>query len=360
MKGKFMDFSIKAQANNEAELLIYGYIGGWENRASEFARQLKELKAATLKVRINSGGGSLFDGVAIYNALKLYKGKIVVYIDALAASAASIIAMAGSERIMPGNTMLMIHNSISYADGNAKDFSQMANLLSQLDAAMATTYVSATGQNIEKIRQMMDNETWLSAKDALELGFATSVVDDIPVSASISDKFLAINGVEFNLLSLDKLKNGILKGINLCATVSESNPIQNLQDHLTLNKGQKPMDLQALKEQYPELYKQLEAQSYEKGKLEGVKAERGRIKAIEDIGINGHEKLITEAKYTNGITVEALAMQILAAEKSQKSAFIDNRQTDANDLNGITANGQPDAKSQEAEFLAVFDGEKNA
>ena len=78
------------------------------------------------------------------------------------------------------------------------------------------------------------------------------------------------------------------------------------------------------------------------------------VEPVED------KKLITEAKYTNGITVEALAMQILAAEKSQKSAFIDNRQTDANDLNGITANGQPDAKSQEAEFLAVFDGEKNA
>lgn len=349
-----MDFNIKAQANDEAELLIYGYIGGWDNRASDFARQLKELKAATLKVRINSGGGSLFDGVAIYNALKLYKGKIVVYVDALAASAASIIAMAGSERIMPGNTMLMIHNSITYADGNAKELSQMANILSQLDEAMATTYVGVTGQSMEKIRQMMDNETWLSAKDALELGFATSIIDDIPVSASFRDKFLAINGVEFSNLPLEKLKTGILKGISASTQKPENN------QQLTINKELKLMNLQALKEQHPELYKQLESQAYEKGKEDGIKAERERIKAIEEIGINGHEQLIVDAKYKNGITVEALAMQILAAEKAQKGQFLNSRQSDASDLNGIVLNAQPEAKSQEAEFLAVFDGGKNA
>lgn len=351
-----MDLQIKAQANNEAELMIYGYIGGWENRASEFAAQLKELKAKTLKVRINSGGGSLFDGVAIYNALKMYQGRIVVYIDALAASAASIIAMAGDERIMPSNTMLMIHNSISYADGNAKDFTEMAKVLSQLDEAMATTYVNITGQSTEKIREMMDKETWLSAKDALELGFATSVVDETKMSLSMNNKVALINGVEFN-----KVPDKMLALFKQPELAESQVVVESQNQSLINNKEPNSMNVEALKKDYPELCKQIEAAAYEQGKVDGVKADRGRIQAMEDIGIVGHDDLIKEAKFSSGISVEALAMQILVAEKAQRSNFIANRNADAQELEGILAQATPDNKSQESEFLAVFDeGTPNA
>lgn len=356
-----MNLQIKAQANNEAELLIYGYIGGWENRASEFAQQLKDLKATTLKVRINSGGGSLFDGVAIYNALRLFKGRIIVQVDALAASAASIIAMAGDERHMPSNTMLMIHNSITYADGNAKDLINTAKVLEQLDEAMASTYVNRTGQTMESIRNMMDNETWLQAKDALSLGFATHVTEPVEVNASITNDILAINGAEFKNIALDKLKTGILCNVtlNASAPLSVIEP-QNI-NLIFNNKEPKLMDIEALKKDHPELCKQIETAAYEQGKLDGVKAERGRIQAMEEIGIAGHDKLIKDAKFSSGISVEALAIQILAAEKSQRSSFIVNRNDDAKDLDGIMAQATPDNKSQEAEFLAVFnEGAPNA
>ena len=250
-----MDLQIKAQANKEAELLIYGYIGGWDNDSGEFARQLKNLSADILKIRINSGGGSLIDGVAIHNSLKQYKGRIMVYIDGYAASAASIIAMAGHEIIMPSNTWMMIHNSWVYTSGNAENLTQEAALLSELDSAMAKTYVAKTGLDIEVVKQMMSEETWLSADKALELGFATSIAEETKIAASINDKKAIINGVEFRNLP-EKMLAGFKPQQE--STCNQDLPIAVVVQQpllLTNNKEFKPMDLETLKASHNELYK---------------------------------------------------------------------------------------------------------
>ena len=345
-----MDFSIKAQANNESELYIYGVIGRDEDPKG-FISQLKSIKSETLHVHINSPGGDLFAGHVIYGIIKNFKGKKVTYIDGLAASAASIIAMAGDKVVMPKNTLLMIHNASTMVYGDSQEFAKTAGTLEKMNATMQAVYHEKTGIAHEEIAAMMNNETWFTADEALKLGFVDTIVDDIKLDSHYEvNGNLILNGIDFGNVYAEKIKK-------LLPQHATTIPVANI---LSKEGAQAMLTVEALQKDHPEIY----ATVFEAGKLagvaDGVKAERGRIKAIEDIGINGHEKLITEAKYTNGITVEALAMQILAAEKSQKSAFIDNRQADANDLNGITANGQPDAKSQEAEFLAVFDGEKNA
>lgn len=329
-----MELQIKAQTNKEAELLIYGYIGGWDNDSGEFARQLKNLSAEVLKIRINSGGGSLIDGVAIHNSLKQYKGRIMVYIDGYAASAASIIAMAGHEIIMPSNTWMMIHNSWVYTSGNAENLTQEAALLSELDNAMAKTYVAKTGLDIEVIKQMMGEETWLSADKALELGFATSIAEETKIAASINDKKVIINGVEFRNLP-EKMLAGFKPQHKL--TNNENLPVAVAQQPLLLtnNKEFKSMDLETLKAEHPELYKQITANGFEDGKQAGVSAERGRIKAIEEFGIVGHDQLITEAKFTTGISAEVLAMKVLSAEKAQRTGFLADRKDDAAPLDGI-------------------------
>lgn len=288
-----MNLQIKAAAPNEAELLIYGYIGGWENRATEFARQVKELKATTLRVRINSGGGSLFDGVAIYNTIKLFKGTTIVHIDGLAASAASIIAMAGDQRIMPANTMMMIHNTSVYTEGNTQDLQKTAMILAQLDEAMLNTYVARTGQAAEKIKQMMDSETWLTAKDAKELGFATEVTDALEVTASISDQSIMINGVTFEGISLDKLRGGILK--NFTASISEPPPAAASPVAIFLPEegAQAMLTVEALKKEHKETYDEVYSAAYTAGQL----AERVRIKEIEELEALGHQDILAKAKF---------------------------------------------------------------
>lgn len=352
-----MDLEIKAAAPNEAELLIYGYIGGWENRAAEFAKQVRELKATTLRVRINSGGGSLFDGVAIYNTLKLFKGTTIVHIDGLAASAASIIAMAGDQRIMPANTMLMIHNTSVYTEGNTQDLQKTALLLAQLDEAMLNTYVNRTGQTAEKIKQMMDDETWLTAKDAKELGFATEITDALEVAASVQDKSIIINGVNFEGLSLDKLRSGILK--NFTASSIKPPPATNpVAIFLPKEEGAQAMlTVEALQKEHKATYDEVYSAAYKAGQT----AERARIKEIEELEALGHKDILAKAKFDTGATAADVSFLIMKAEAQQRKTHTKNVSDDADVINKITSIqtdqvGNTQEEKEDAAFLAVFEG----
>ena len=172
-------FSLRAQADGENELLIYDYIDPWGVTASDVVAELAALEpTAAIRVRINSGGGDLFDGVAIYNALAAHAGKVTTQIDGLAASAASLVALAGDEVEIATNAFLMIHHPWTFAIGNAEDLRAEADLLDKLsDGALVGVYVAFTGQAKADVRAWMDAETWFNADEALEKGFATKIVD---------------------------------------------------------------------------------------------------------------------------------------------------------------------------------------
>lgn len=162
------------------ELVLYGFVGDnyWDMgfTAREVLDALAEIGRDTdVTVRINSGGGYTDDGVAIYNALIAHKGKVTVIVDAAAFSSASLIAMAGQERIMRKGAMMMIHDPSGGVWGTAEDMESYTKYLQKQAESMASIYAEVTGEDPSDIREEMKSELWLTAEEAVDRGFATSV-----------------------------------------------------------------------------------------------------------------------------------------------------------------------------------------
>jgi len=179
-----------------SEILIYETIGeDWFGGGLTGKRFLDELKALgeidELTVRINSPGGSVFDGDAIYNALVRHPARIVAEIDGLAASAASYIAMAADEIRMAENAMMMIHNAHGVTVGDRRDHAKMQDLLLKLDGTIANTYAKRTGRRSETFARMMDEETWFTADEAIENKLADSILPAKKVAARFDPKVLS-------------------------------------------------------------------------------------------------------------------------------------------------------------------------
>jgi len=178
-------FSIRA-AGGEAEVLIYEPIDSLFGISAKRFRD--ELKAAgevsTIHVRINSPGGSVFECYAIYNTLRAHQARVIVHVDGAALSAASVVAMAGDEIEMAGNAWLMIHNPISLAIDDADGLHKTADLVQQLTDQLVAIYAQRTRLPADEIALMMDDETWLNAKQAVQLGFADRVTDELAIAAS--------------------------------------------------------------------------------------------------------------------------------------------------------------------------------
>jgi ATP-dependent protease ClpP protease subunit/2'-5' RNA ligase len=158
-----------------AEVYLYSEIGMWGVSADMFAREMSEVKAKTINLHINSPGGEVFDGVAIYNTLKNHPARIEVSIDGLAASAASFIACAGDRIVIMRHAQMMIHDAAGFCMGNGKDMSSMADLLESLSDTIADIYMQRAGGNIAMWRERMRAETWLNAQEALAL----KLVDEV-------------------------------------------------------------------------------------------------------------------------------------------------------------------------------------
>ncbi|TKI39490.1 head maturation protease, ClpP-related [Bacillus mycoides] len=184
------DIRFEAKGENEYKLTVYGSIGGWfsENNAEAVRRKIQDVKAEKIHVHINSGGGSAFDGVAICNLLKQHDAEIIVHIDGWAASAASVIAMAGDKIIMPSNTMMMIHQASTIEYGNADLFEKTARDLRKIDSALAASYKKRFVGTDEELRQLLKDETWLTAEEAVALGLADEIADEIEIDDTQEDE----------------------------------------------------------------------------------------------------------------------------------------------------------------------------
>ena len=162
--------------DQEATVYIYDEISSWWGISSEeLVKELNGITAGTIHVRLNSPGGSVFDGTAIYNALKQHKANIVIHVDGLAASIASVIAMAGDEIHMGEGAYMMIHDPFSIMIGTAEDFRKEADLLDKVGGTIASIYQGKTGMTEQEIKDLMTEETWMTADEAVEKGFADQV-----------------------------------------------------------------------------------------------------------------------------------------------------------------------------------------
>lgn len=184
-------YEIKASVKPDkpTEVMIYDEIGGWGITAAQFVRDLKALGDCPINVRINSPGGSVFDGLAIYHYLSS-RQNVTVTVDGIAASIASIIAMAGTKRVMPESAYLMIHNPWTGAIGDATDLREQADLLDKLGETLAGIYAKCTKKTKDTIRAMMDAETWIDGATALADGFVTDLSNAQPIQAKVRpDRF---------------------------------------------------------------------------------------------------------------------------------------------------------------------------
>jgi len=177
-----------------AEVSIYDEIGYWGVTAKDFRAALDALgDVARIDLRINSPGGDVFVGLTIFNMLERHEAEIVVTVDGIAASIASVIAMAGNRIVMPENAFLMIHDPSGFVIGGADDMRDLADVLEKVKASMVGIYATRSGQKPEKIGELMAAETWLSAQEAKDLGLADEVAKPrrMAASASMLERFQA-------------------------------------------------------------------------------------------------------------------------------------------------------------------------
>lgn len=185
-----MTIKVRARGQHKAEVLIYEHIGKdfWDGSgvtAKQFVEDLKALgEVDQITVRINSPGGAVADGIAIYNALKSHRAKVAVQIDAAAYSIASIIAMAGDTISMAANAMMMIHDPFMLAVGNADDMRRAAAILDINAEVLAATYGARTGKPADEVRELMKAETWMTAEQAVAMGFADEALEALPMAAN--------------------------------------------------------------------------------------------------------------------------------------------------------------------------------
>lgn len=321
---KFLDF--RNEAGVTPELLVYGDIDEWwgEVRSKDFAEQLKTIDADAINVRINSGGGSVFTAQAIYSSLRMHPAKITVYIDGIAASAATIIAMAGDKIVMPENAMMMIHNPLSGVFGNAEELRDLADILDKVRDTIVAAYRNKTGLEDEKLVELMAAETWMTATEALELGF----IDEVSGAMKIAAKAGANGGLIVNGLTIDEERRRGLPEGWLASAESE-----NTNEPANDSPGEEveAMTLEELRDNHPEVYNAVIAA----GQTEGANNERARIQAIEEMAMPGHEELVNRAKFENAISPEAFAIEMVKAEKAIKDGYREARARDAAPLKNV-------------------------
>jgi ATP-dependent Clp protease protease subunit len=187
-------YSVKALAKDTAaEISIYDEIGMWGVTAKDFISDLKKVEAKELTLFINSPGGSVFDGLAIYNSLRQHPANVTVKVMGVAASAASFIAMAGDRIVMPENAFLMVHNPMGAVFGNADEMRDWADTLDKIAASLVGIYVARTGKDEKEIKDLLDAETWLTAAEAVEMGFADEMEAEMKIAASFDVEQLPVN-----------------------------------------------------------------------------------------------------------------------------------------------------------------------
>ena len=180
------------KSDNIATINIYGDITSWpwfegDMSAVNLSKQLEQLTDVDeIHVFINSYGGEVAEGLAIYNALKRHKAKVKTVVDGFACSIASVIFMAGDERVMNDASLLMIHNAWTWAQGNAAEFRKQADDLDKITQASVAAYKAHSRLSEEEIKELLDNESWILPEEALDYGFATAIDEISPAQAKAS------------------------------------------------------------------------------------------------------------------------------------------------------------------------------
>jgi ATP-dependent protease ClpP protease subunit len=264
------------------EIMIYDAIDGWSITPQSIAEKLAQIpKDQTPVVRINSPGGSVFDGIAIYNVLKARGVETIV--DGIAASIASIIFLAGSKRTMSEGSVLMIHNPWSFAMGDADAMRKEADILDALKANLVSIYKSNTALEEDEINALLNDETWLNADESIEKGFATEKTDSKMQQVA-----------KFDLTKFAKCPNHLLQPQTEAAQVTE-------EEHKALLDSA----LEKQRAEFEARIQEIEAKNEAEKKAEQDRQDK--IRASADVT----QSALAETLIRNGASVEDALGQLL-------------------------------------------------
>ena len=344
-------YRFRAEAGDEpanAELLIFSVIGDWEDlgevSAKAFATDLAKLPTSVkrLDIHINSPGGSVAEANAIYSRLADHRSEKIVYIDGLAASAASLVAMVGHKIHIRANANMMIHLPSALAIGNADDMRTVASALDSVTESMLNVYAKRTGLERDEIRSMMAAETWMSPQQAVEKGFADDVRGVVKTAAVTGTNRVIVNGVEHDLSRFHNVPK-------FNATTTKPNPMS------TPNANAKPPNPPAETDAEKQEREQRERESAPPPPpaapppaaapapapapataatdfTKGVDQERARVLALQKLDKPATHAIVTKA-IAEGKTVADITSEVIdAMENAGKQ---NARRTDASTLNGI-------------------------
>nr|WP_301335107.1 head maturation protease, ClpP-related [Holtiella tumoricola] len=280
-------------------------------------------------VRINSRGGDVFAAQAIFTHLKTLKAKVEIIIEGIAASAATIITCAGDTvKISPGSAF-MIHNpSITVWDSfEAKDLEQLKEMLDSVKNCIIETYCTKTTLSKLELADMMDAETWLTGREAVEKGFCDELLEDTKVTNNIlNNRMVLVNNVAHDLSGFKNMP--VFEPVNI-KQEPQDNQIGNAPANLTKenqNEGSSTMTLEEIKANHPQLVEQI--------KNEAKQEERERIKAIENISATIGKELVAKAKFEEPMDAKELAFQALQNQQQNASQFLTNLNEDAKNSGG--------------------------
>jgi len=235
--GKRNWYEISNKAGETPVLYIYDEIGYWGVSAADMIAALQRVDAPRITVRIHSLGGIVSEGVAIFNALRKHPAAIDIEIDSIAASIASVITMAGDTITMASNALLMIHNPWGYVDGDAEELRKAADVMDKFKDTIVTTYAERTGIDTAKVEQLMDDETWFTAKEALDEGFITTIDANLEADESTTLSNKIVNSFRHAPEAFKRLLNAPKKQVS------------DDSDHRDQGKG----DVMKLKDMYAQI-----------------------------------------------------------------------------------------------------------
>jgi len=362
-------YTINMVGVNDAEINLYGEVveehptDWWTNEPlpgnyialDDFLRDLDELGTKdTITVHINSVGGSLYAGLAIYNRLRALGVNIITINDSLAASAASIIFQAGNTRKVNAGSNLMIHEAAGYLSGYYQ-VSDLKSAIKQLEAHNKTViaaYVERTGKDADSIKSMLAKETWMTGQEAIDAGFADEIIEggiEVSMKLTPDKRYIVSNGMAMSTRGMHTMPAAALlmseKEAEKYTPANSVSPAPQV-DIENKNIGGNHMEVKNmddLRAAYPDLVAQMENAAKAEAQAAGVNSERARIQGIEAIeAAIGDKEMVKNAKYgENPLTAEQLALKAMQAQAAIGATVVNQLEADAKNSGAADVTGAP-------------------
>jgi ATP-dependent Clp endopeptidase proteolytic subunit ClpP len=325
---------------------IYEWFGIPSASPNLFREELNKYKGKNITVWIDSYGGDVFAAAGMYNALMEHKkngAKVTTIIDGKAMSAGTIPYMAGDEKLMTPMSMYMMHNPLTNAYGYASDLRKAADVLDEVKETILNAYELGTGKSRETISQMMDDETYMSAKTALKEGFTDKILYSETTTEPIENNF------SFSHMSIQNTMSASMKKFMEIAK-NELSANQDLIPDANKNQkqeGKEEMEIKnaaELKAQMPSIY--------DEAFQEGIKAERNRLKAFDVLNGKVDPEFLEKTKYEDSATAESVLFKATIEGKTINSAYVAQAQEDAKEVNKVEGDSSDNAKVNESKVEA--------